>query len=398
MTIGEHDPIQPPAGEPVRDRRVKPSGVLPRRLQTWVMLAVTAAVLLVIFVTGRQPAPKRPGDTLSPPAASALPPDRLRRYQAQLTEQEARLRQELAEAQAAETAPPSSADPTVRVAAQGAGAGQAAQADPLADEQHRREYTSLFADTVAFTRRSAGSAPPAPAGARSRADADAALTDALTRDRASGHAAAPEPAHAPTQSASSPSTPTTLVEGTIIEAVLTNRLDGSFASPVNGLVTTAVYGADRQTVVIPAGARVLGSASPVQEFGETRLAVTFHRLAMPDGLTYDLDQFPGLNERGDAGLADKVDRHYLQIFGTSIALGTLSGLAQYSTRSGANGQYGFPDAFGQGMGGSLAASSGRILDRFLNVLPGVTIREGHRLRIYLTRDLDLPPYREPSAR
>jgi type IV secretory pathway VirB10-like protein len=32
------------------------------------------------------------------------------------------------------------------------------------------------------------------------------------------------------------------------------------------------------------------------------------------------------------------------------------------------------------------------------VLPSVTIREGHRLKIYLTRDLDLPSYREQPTR
>ena len=115
---------------------------------------------------------------------------------------------------------------------------------------------------------------------------------------------------------------------------------------------------------------------------------------MPNGVTYSLDQFAGLNERGDAGLKDLVDRHYLQLFGASIAIGTLSGLAQYATRSGASGTYSFSDAYGQGVGGSLAASGGRILDRFLNVLPTVTIQEGHRIKIYLTSDLDLPPYRD----
>jgi len=50
------------------------------------------------------------------------------------------------------------------------------------------------------------------------------------------------------------------------------------------------------------------------------------------------------------------------------------------------------------MGASLATSSGRVLDRFLNVLPSVTIREGHRLKIYLTCDIDLPPYRDQSVR
>jgi type IV secretion system protein VirB10 len=185
-----------------------------------------------------------------------------------------------------------------------------------------------------------------------------------------------------------------LLEGAVIDAVLTNRLDGSFSGPLNALVTSPVYTQDRANILIPAGARVLGTVSPVQAFGESRLAVKFHRLLMPDRSSYTLDKFAGLNERGDAGLKDQVDRHYLQLFGASIAIGTLSGLAQYSTRSGASGAYSFSDAYGQSVGGSLAASGGRILDRFLNVLPTVTIREGHRLKIYLTSDLDLPPWHE----
>ena len=44
------------------------------------------------------------------------------------------------------------------------------------------------------------------------------------------------------------------------------------------------------------------------------------------------------------------------------------------------------------MADSLAQSSHRILDRYLNILPTVTIREGHRLKVYLTNDLVLPDY------
>jgi type IV secretion system protein VirB10 len=33
-----------------------------------------------------------------------------------------------------------------------------------------------------------------------------------------------------------------------------------------------------------------------------------------------------------------------------------------------------------------------VLDRFLNVLPTVTIREGHRVKVYLTNDFELPEY------
>jgi type IV secretion system protein TrbI len=35
------------------------------------------------------------------------------------------------------------------------------------------------------------------------------------------------------------------------------------------------------------------------------------------------------------------------------------------------------------------------MSRFLNRLPTVTIREGHRVKIYLTSDLQLPAY-EPT--
>ena len=42
-------------------------------------------------------------------------------------------------------------------------------------------------------------------------------------------------------------------------------------------------------------------------------------------------------------------------------------------------------------------STARVLDRYLNVLPTITIREGHRVKIVLTNDLYLPAYPFPSA-
>ena len=99
--------------------------------------------------------------------------------------------------------------------------------------------------------------------------------------------------------------------------MLTNRLDGSGAAPVNCLVTNPVYSHSGQHVLIPAGARVLGETRPVQALGETRLAVAFHRLLMPDGSTLRLDQFLGLNQIGDAGLRDKVNHHYWSTFGAA---------------------------------------------------------------------------------
>jgi type IV secretion system protein VirB10 len=116
----------------------------------------------------------------------------------------------------------------------------------------------------------------------------------------------------------------------------------------------------------------------------------FHRLIMPDGFSVNLDQFQGLNQIGETGLKDKVNRHYLQTFGMSLAVGAIAGVAQAQTRYGydVNGT----EAYQQGVASSLSQSSLRILDRYLNVLPTFTIREGHRIKVYLTNDLVLPAY------
>ena len=186
-----------------------------------------------------------------------------------------------------------------------------------------------------------------------------------------------------------------IFEGQWIEAVLTNRLDASFSGPVNCMVTTNVYSHDRQRLLIPQGARILGRVERVDHFGQQRVAVFFHRIIMPDGFSVSLERFPGLNQVGETGLRDKVNHHYLKIFGGSIALGALAGFSLQNTNLGF-AQSG-TDAYRAGVAQGLSQTSQRTLDRFLNILPTVTIREGHRVKVYLTADLLLPDYARHSV-
>jgi type IV secretion system protein VirB10 len=111
---------------------------------------------------------------------------------------------------------------------------------------------------------------------------------------------------------------------------------------------------------------------------------------MPDGFSVSLDQFKGLNQIGETALRDQVNNHYLQIFGASLAVGILGGISQAGTgNSFTNSSL---DQARASFGSSLAASSAHILDRFLNILPTVTIREGNRVKVYLSGDLLLPDY------
>jgi type IV secretion system protein VirB10 len=167
---------------------------------------------------------------------------------------------------------------------------------------------------------------------------------------------------------------------------------------VNCLVTNPIYSHSGQQVLIPAGSRVLGETKPVQALGESRLAVAFHRLILPDGRTISLDQFTGLNQRGDAALRDEVNHHYWTTFGAAAAVGLISGLGQYL------GTLGFGQGTGDrtiviagGFGNATAQATAQVMNHFLNRLPTVTIREGHRIKVYLTSDLELPAYEVQTA-
>ena len=405
-----------PGTAPVSDHRPVPRGVLPRGFQTWLMAGLALGIVLIILITGQSEPSRNPAQTQQAPAAPN--PDRLRDYQERLRAMEARQALEAQAPQPTVPATPRFEEP----------AGPAPE-DPIAADRKRREYESLFASNVVLSRRPDGERPEVgqPVGVRAgeipRDISNPSLDEiasAVLRATGGTSAGATPPAAPTTGPASAPAaslassadgrqerTPDrtdpiraagplhTLLEGTFIDAVLTNRLDGSGTAPVNCLVTNPVYSHSGQHVLIPAGARVLGETRPVQALGETRLAVGFHRLLMPDGSTLRLDQFLGLNQIGDAGLRDKVNHHYWSTFGSAAAVGLISGLAQWIGSAGYSGGTGDRTVIIAGGADAASQASLQVMSRFLNRLPTVTIREGHRVKVYVTSDLQLPAY--PAA-
>ena len=182
-----------------------------------------------------------------------------------------------------------------------------------------------------------------------------------------------------------------IYEGSFLDAVLVTQLSGEFPGPVLANVSVPFYSADRQRVLIPRGARAVGTVEAVAGADQERLAVAFHRLIWPDGRSVSLE-FNGLNQIGESALKDAVDRHYFSMFAAAGAVGILSGLTAIGSNPYAGGQAGFQAGASQGLGEGAV----RILDRFLNRLPTITIRAGHRLRIWFTGDVLVPPGPQPT--
>ena len=411
------------AAPAVTDRRPSPRGVLPRGVQTWLLAGLAAFMLLIMFVVGRPEAPVRPAAASAP----VMPPsaDRVRDYQDRLRALEAQSRKPagrstrgscLRSSGIQRTVVTTTAGPDCRPRSGGASTRASLPATSCSVED-RSLSGRMSVSRTCRRRAGASSAAGAPtvdeiADAALRATTRAA---GLIRPESQGAAAiatvrstpatvgisSPDqsrtPAHTDPISAAGPLH--RILEGTVIDAVLTNRLDGTTAAPVNCLVTNPLYSHSGQHVVIPAGARLLGETRPVQSFGETRLAVAFHRLLMPDGRTYRLDQFLGLNQIGDAGLKDQVNQHYLATFGAAAAVGLISGLSQSIGSAGLGHGDGNDRTviIAGGVGDATSQATLQVMNRFLNRLPTITIREGHRVKVYLTSDLELPAYVAPGS-
>ena len=174
-------------------------------------------------------------------------------------------------------------------------------------------------------------------------------------------------------------------EGSFLEAALVTQLSGDFPGPVLAQVSVPFYSRDRQRVLIPRGSRVIGTAQAVVHRDQSRLAVSFHRLILPSGRWITL-KFQGLNQVGESALTDRVDRHYVSMFAAAGAVGVLAGLTLQGSHPYAGGLSGFRAGADQGLG----TASTSILDRFLNRFPNITIRAGHRLRIWFTADVLAP--------
>jgi type IV secretion system protein TrbI len=402
----------------IQDKAPKPPGLLPKNVQSWLLVSLAVLMVLIMWLTGgkKPPAPARvlpSGPAVQAPlevneAKIVEMQNRIQALQREQTVAQNALAQQTRTLAGGSADVPSSAENSAN------GAAPERTEDSIQAERKKRAYLSLFSSNVALTYRKTPensalketNAAPVQDVSDANAAQLAALLKPLVPPLVPVASAAPAKDSAaegerkevmripvagpPGVPAAATGKTYVLFEGTTLETVLVNRLDGQMAGPVECLVSNDVYSHDRQHLLIPAGTKLLGESRKVESFGQSRLAVSFHRMVMPDGYSASLDHFQGLNQIGDTGLRDQVNNHYLRIFGVSLAIGAIGAVAEAGTA----GTLTAPgsDLMRQGFAQSTAQSSAQILDRFLNILPTVTIREGHRVKVYLSGDLALPDY------
>ena len=187
----------------------------------------------------------------------------------------------------------------------------------------------------------------------------------------------------------SPRSPYQVMAGNIIPASLVTGLNSDLPGQVIGQVTENVYDTvTGQHLLIPQGSRLMGRYDSVIAFGQSRALVVWTRLILPNGDSIQLDNLPGSDSHGFAGLKDKVDKHTWQF----IKGAALSSLLSIGSELASDDGDRLTRAL-QNAGQDAANIAGqRIIDRNLNVQPTLRVRQGWRFNVIVSRDLILKPY------
>ena len=270
------------------------------------------------------------------------------------------------------------------------GAGPSPEEQHIAQEQEAARTSHLFATTnVAATTPApppsltAGSLPPATAnGSTDLASQDhklAFLNGSIDRRTTS------------TDRIQSPASQFVLQAGGVIPASLITGLRSDLPGQITAQVTEDVYDSPTgKFLLIPQGARLVGQYDAQIAFGQSRALLVWSRLVMPNGKSIVLERQPGADTEGYAGLEDEVDNHWGMLFKAAILSTLLSVGSEVGTSDNENS---LVQAIRQGGSQSFNQVGQQVVGRSLNIQPTITIRPGFPVRVLVTHDLVLEPYR-----
>ncbi len=170
----------------------------------------------------------------------------------------------------------------------------------------------------------------------------------------------------------------TVVQGTLIPAVLETAINSDLPGYVRAVVSQDVRSFDGRRILIPRSSRLIGEYKTGLAQGQKRAYLLWTRLVRPDGVSIALAS-PAVDFSGQAGVTGQVNSHFFQRFGSALLLSVLGGAGSL---------------IGGGStvvvsGGQNAASMAAQGD--LQRPPTIRVRPGEPVRVFTARDLIFSP-------
>jgi len=179
--------------------------------------------------------------------------------------------------------------------------------------------------------------------------------------------------------------------GTYIPSILIGGINSDVPGPVTAQVSQNVYDSvTGNDILIPQGSRLIGTYDSKISYGQNRAIVVWNRVIFPGGKSIDLGSMQGLDISGFAGLHDRVNNHYLRIYGNALLLGFMGAgydLLNNQQSNNNNGQFNAQQAVAANVGQKMSDVASQTLQKNMDVQPTITIPNGYRFNVIVLKDM-----------
>lgn len=170
----------------------------------------------------------------------------------------------------------------------------------------------------------------------------------------------------------------TVIQGTLIQAVLETGFDSTQPGFARAVVSRDVRSFDGTNVLIPRGSKLIGEYRSDVAQGQNRAVIIWTRLIRPDGMTISMDS-PAVDPLGRGGVPATVNSHFFARLGDALLQSTVGIGSALAQRRVAGAVVLLP--------GTTTAAAGQIAPTN-NYVPTLTVPAGKSISVFVAHDLD----------
>lgn len=181
----------------------------------------------------------------------------------------------------------------------------------------------------------------------------------------------------------------TVLQGTLIEATLTNAISSQLEGNVSATVSYDVWSMDMANVLIPRGSRLFGRYSSSIDKGQRRIMVAWDRVVTPDGQSVELAAY-GTDRVGRAGVTGRVNTHTLPRFAAAAAV-SIIGAAPAVLAAAIEKDRGdeISRETAENIGTNASDTVGSIMKDYIDIPTTISVDQGAVVMVMVNADLEM---------
>lgn len=177
----------------------------------------------------------------------------------------------------------------------------------------------------------------------------------------------------------------TVIQGTMIQAVMETAIDSSLPGQTRAIISEDVFSYDGTRLLIPRGSRLIGRYRSGIEIAQRRVTIAWDRIILPNNQTVQISSFGG-DELGRSGVSGFVDSRFGERFGSAALISIISAApsavaAQVEDETAA-------DVL-EDVGDDLADATDSVIGEYLSIGPVIYVDQGARVTVMVDRDLEI---------